>query len=57
MLTDEIRALKTSMTNFAKYPFDETLSQLVAPLAAIVISSLVKERSSENSSRSSSGTE
>ena len=35
-LTDEIRAIKTSMTNFVKHPLDEALSQLVAPLAAIV---------------------
>ena len=49
MLTDEVRNIKTSMTNFARHPLDETLSQLVAPLAAIVIRSLTKKRSSGKS--------
>jgi hypothetical protein len=53
MLTDEVRAIKASMTNFVKHPLDETLSQLVAPLAAIVIRSLTKKRSSGKSSRPS----
>ena len=35
MLTDEVPAVKTSMTNFIRHPLDETLSQLIAPLAAI----------------------
>jgi hypothetical protein len=53
MLTDEVRAVKTSMTNFIRHPLDETLSQLIAPLAAIVIRSLGKKRSSAKPARSS----
>ena len=53
MLTDEVRNIKTSMTNFARHPLDETLSQLVAPLAAIVIRSLTKKRSSGKPGRPS----
>ena len=53
MLTDEVRAVKTSMTNFIRHPLDETLSQLIAPLAAIIIRSLGKKRSSAKPARSS----
>ena len=53
MLTDEVRAAKTSMTNFIRHPLDETLSQLIAPLAAIIIRSLGKKRSSAKPARSS----
>jgi hypothetical protein len=52
-LADEIRGIKTSMTNFVRHPLDETLSQIIAPLAAIVIRSLGKKRSSGKSTRSS----
>ena len=52
-LTDEVRAVKTSMTNFIRHPLDETLSQLIAPLAAFIIRSLGKKRSSAKPARSS----
>jgi hypothetical protein len=51
MLTDEVRAVKTSMTNFIRHPLDETLPQLIAPLAAF--RSLGKKRSSAKPARSS----
>lgn len=54
-LTDEIRAIKSTMTNFVKHPLDEALSQLVAPLAAIVIRSVAKKRKPGKSTASSSG--
>jgi len=57
MLTDEIRVIKTSMTNFVKHPLDEALSQLIAPLAAIVIRSLGKKRSAGKPAKSASGKE
>ena len=54
-LTDEVRGIKTSMTNFIRHPLDEALSQLIAPLAAILIRSLGKKRASGKSARSASG--
>ncbi len=56
-LTEEVRAIKTSMTNFVKHPLDEALSQLVAPLAAVVIRSLGKKQPSAKSAGSTSGEE
>jgi hypothetical protein len=57
MVTEEIRAIKTSMTNFVKHPLDEALSQIVAPLAAVVIRGLAKTRPSEKSAAAESGEE
>jgi hypothetical protein len=54
-LADEVRTMKTSMTNLIKHPLDEALSQVIAPLAAILIRSLGKKRSSGKSAKSSSG--
>ncbi len=54
-LTDEVRGIKTSMTNFIRHPLDEALSQLITPLAAILIRSLEKKRASGKSTKSASG--
>jgi hypothetical protein len=55
-LSNEIRGIKASMTNFVKHPLDEAMSQLIVPLSAIIVRSLSKKRASK-SAVSSTGDE
>ena len=54
-LTNEVRSIKTAMSNFAKHPLDEALSQLIIPLAGVITRNLSKKRASKKAGASSAG--